>query len=320
VKELENRQLLSLTTLASFDGTNGDIPNSLVMDGQGNLYGTAHGGGAYNDGIVFEIAKGSNTITDIASFNGTNGTGNNSLIMDSQGNLFGTTSPFGVSILRGTVFEIAKGSNTITDIASFGDINDGHINNGFYPNSLVMDHQGNLFGTTSEGGANNDGTVFEVVKGSNTITYIASFNNDNGSEPNSLVMDSQGNLYGATRFGGSSGYGAVFEIAKGSNTITNIASFDGNNGWAPNSLVMDSQGNFFGTTESGGASHTYGNVFEIVKGSNTITNIASFNGNNGSGPNSLVVDSQGNLYGATFEGGGPWMVAFCSRSPRDLTL
>ena len=83
---------------------------------------------------------------------------------------------------------------------------------------MVLDGQGNLYGTTS-GGAACDGTVFEIVKGSKTITTLASFNGTNGANPlGSLVLDGQGNLYGTTSGGGASGDGTVFEL-KPSNPI-----------------------------------------------------------------------------------------------------
>ncbi len=117
---LEIRLTLSLTTLASFGGSNGDGPIAgLIMDTSGNLYGTTSGGGASGDGTVFELAKGSSTLTTLASFNGSNGQNPFAgLIMDSSGNLYGTTAYQGAHG-DGTVFEFAKGSSTITTLASF---------------------------------------------------------------------------------------------------------------------------------------------------------------------------------------------------------
>ena len=298
VTALENRQLLALTTLASFNGSNGNGPSGLVLDGQGNLYGTTYLGGAANDGTVFEIAKGSNTITTLASFNGSNGKGPVSLVLDGQGNLYGTTG-YGGAANDGTVFEIAKGSNTITTLASFNGTN------GSYPYGVVLDGQGNRYGTTEVGGAANDGTVFEIAKGSNTITTLASFNGTNGSQPiGGVVLDGQGNLYGTTEWGGAANDGTVFEMAKGSNTITTLASFNGTNGSHPFAgVVLDTQGNLYGTSEDGAAAND-GTVFEIAEGSNTITTLASFNGTNGNYPvANVVLDGQGNLYG-TASGGG----------------
>ena len=95
------------------------------------------------------------------------------LVEDSSGNLFGTTALGGTSN-DGTVFEVAAGSGTITTLASFNGTNGGSPYAG-----LVEDSSGNLFGTTTLGGANNDGTVFEIAAGSGTITTLASFNGTN---------------------------------------------------------------------------------------------------------------------------------------------
>ena len=90
--------------------------------------------------------------------------------MDSSGNLYGTTTSGGADD-DGTVFELAKGSNTITALASFNG------NDGAYPYAgLTMDSSGNLYGTTHQGGAYGEGTVFELAKGSGTINALASFN------------------------------------------------------------------------------------------------------------------------------------------------
>lgn len=101
-------------------------------------------------------------------------------------------------------------------------------------------------------------------------------------------MDSNGNLYGTAVSEGTSGDGTVFELAKVgstySSTITSLASFNGVNGEVPaGQLFMDSGGNLYGTTEFGGASDD-GTIFELAKGSSTITALASFNGADGAYP------------------------------------
>ena len=102
-----------------------------------------------------------------------------------------------------------------------------------------MDSSGNFYGTTGEGGASGDGTVFELAKGSTPITTLASFNGSNGSNPQAgLIMDSSGNLYGTAQNGGANGYGTIFEVAKGSSTITDLASFNR----APTGFIHSSAG------------------------------------------------------------------------------
>ncbi len=194
----------------------------------------------------------------------------------------------------------AAADYSLTTLASFNGAN------GAGPwASLVRDPRGNLFGTTQSGGANGDGTVFELAAGSGTITTLASFNGANGAGPSAgVVRDPQGNLFGTTGFGGAKNDGTVFELAAGSGTITTLASFNGANGAFPQAgLVRDPQGNLFGTTAVGGASNQ-GTVFELAAGSGTITTLASFNIANGAYPTGgLVRDPRGNLFGTTESGG-----------------
>jgi uncharacterized repeat protein (TIGR03803 family) len=199
----------TITTLASFDLSNGDVADGrLVMDSSGDLFGTTEFGGPSDNGTVFELASGSNTITTLASFDGSNGYGpSGGLVMNSNGDLFGTTGQ-AFSANTGTVFEVAHGSNTITTLASF----DG--NNGAEPTGgLVMNSNGDLFGTTTQGGPGGDGTVFKLAQGSNTIATLASFDRSNGDSPNGgLLMDSSGDLFGTTFQGGPHDSGTVFEL------------------------------------------------------------------------------------------------------------
>jgi len=270
----------------------------VILDASGNLYGTTAGGGAGNDGTVFELAHGSGTITRLASFNGVNGAHPfAALIVDYGGNLYGTTFSGGTA--SGTVFELAHGSSKITTLANFS------ATNGQDPSGLVMDSSGNLYGTLERFGAYNAGTVFELAHGSRTITTLASFNGTNGSSPYAaLIMDSSGNLYGTTTFGGASNNGTVFELAHGSHTITTLASFNGTDGLRPQAaLIMDRSGNFYGTATGGGA-YNSGTVFELAHGSSTITTLASFNDTDGRFPTAgVIMDGSGNLYGTTTFGG-----------------
>ena len=141
-------------------------------------------------------------LTTIASFNGTNGANPslNGVTVDAQGNLFGATYGGGANG-GGTVWEIAIGTNTINALASFNSAN------GAYPyDGVILDAQGNLYGATVDGGANNDGTVFEIAKGSGTITTLVSFDGTNGQAPRGLTMDASGNLYGVTAVGGANDF------------------------------------------------------------------------------------------------------------------
>jgi uncharacterized repeat protein (TIGR03803 family) len=196
-----------LTTLATFNGANGALPTSLLMDGRGNLFGTANGG-PLRFGTVFELPHGSHTITALASFNGANGGVPTGLLMDGRGNLFGTTR-LGGAFGQGVVFELPHGSHTVTALASF----DGA--NGAFPlGGVIMDRQGNLFGTAAGGGAFGKGTVFELAQGSPTLTTLASFDGANGARPSTgVILGGRGNLVGTTQLGGAFLDGTVFELS-----------------------------------------------------------------------------------------------------------
>src|SRR5665213_1493519 len=274
---------------------------------------------------------------------GVNASGANpqsTLAVDSIGNLYGTASRGGASG-DGTIFEIAKGSGTITTLVSFNGTNGANPSAG-----VTLDAAGDLYGTTDGGGDSNDGTVFEIAKGSGTITTLASFIFANGNAVAGVALDASGNLYGTTYDGGGSGSdGTVFEIAKGSGTIKTIASFNGTNGAGPlagvaldasgnlygttnegtvfkiakgsgtittliangasilGGVTLDASGNLYGTTDIGGTSND-GTVFEIAKGLSTTRTLASFNGTNGEDPQAgVTLDASGNLYGTTELGG-----------------
>ena len=243
------------------------------------------------------------SISTLAVFNAATGDSPQAGLLEDNGNFFGTTNIGGANGY-GTVFELAAGSSTITPLASFNGTN------GKYPVSgLIEDSSGDLFGTTYEGGANNDGTVFEVAAGSGIITPLASFNGTNGSEPEAgLVADNNGNFFGTTSAGGTHNLGTVFELAAGSGTITPIVSFDGTNGSLPNAGLIEDNGNLFGTTLYGGTNGA-STVFEVAIASGTITSL-SFDpsGSNGNYPNGdLIEDAQGNLFGTTrFGGANAW--------------
>ncbi len=170
---------------------------------------------------------------------------------------------------------------------------------------VIIDTAGNLFGTTQLGGANGDGTVFEIAHDSTQMTTLVSFDGANGSQPRSgLTLDSSGNIFGTTGDGGTDNLGTVFEISHGSTNITTIASFNGHNGAEPfGNLLINSSGEIVGTT-AGGGTYSDGTVFYISPGTSTISTAVSFNGTNGAEPcGGLSTDANGNAFGTTLGGG-----------------
>jgi uncharacterized repeat protein (TIGR03803 family) len=129
------------------------------------------------------------------------------VIFDSSGDLFGTTQQSG-SGNDGTVYEVRHGATTITDLVTFNGTNGSEPED-----ALVLDTSGNLYGTTTFGGANSEGTLFEIPSGTTTLNTLVSFNGTNGAQPTGgLLFDTSGNLYGTTTSGGANLIGNVFEL------------------------------------------------------------------------------------------------------------
>ena len=247
-------------------GAGGAHPGGgLLVDASGNLFGTTASGGAHSAGTVFEIQKTASgyatTPTVLTSFGSgvtPNGAGN--LVKDAAGDLFGTTT-------ADTVFEVQKtGSSYAAPV--FISFPAGTQIGG----SLTIDANGDIFGTTISGGANNDGTVFEIVKNTSTPITLASFSLADGelsvNRPKTLIVDSNGDLFGTTDPSTQNSGGVVFEIVKTSSgydsTPTIVINFNGSgDGALGANLVADANGNLFGTTQTGGVNNT-GSVFEIT--------------------------------------------------------
>ena len=266
--------------LVTFGGADGATPDGgLIADAAGDLFGTTSAGGAGgNGGTVFEAKPNgssfgsSYTLTTLASFstsqhgNKENPTG--ALLADAAGDLFGTTQ-FGGAFDAGTVFELEPNGSgyTLTTLYSFSGGADG-----LEPESGVSaDARGDLFGTTSAGGAFGDGTVFEIATGPAGYSFfpLFSFNGADGSVPESgLIVDAAGDVFGTTSGEGlntdsPAGVGTVFELAKGA--LTTLLTFgDGMPQQRPHAaaLIADARGDLFGTTYGAGASQD-GAVFEV---------------------------------------------------------
>ena len=163
---------------------------------------------------------------------------------------------------RRLLFETVEARRMMTTFVS--DLADFSAPGGAIPDANVIeDSSGNLFGTTSSGGSSNNGTVFEWVKSTGTLSTLVAFNGTDGAQPEAgLVEDSSGNLFGTTAAGGpGSTGGTVFEWVKGSGTLSSLITLGGTVGQAPQAgVIEDASGNLFGTT---GAFDSPGAVFEV---------------------------------------------------------
>ena len=250
----------TIQDLVSFSGSNGSYPDGPLLLSGGSFYGTTAFGGQFGDGTIFKFTPGGAGLTTLASFDSSSGNfAVSNLTMDLSGDLFGFTQSGGANG-TGTVFELAAGSDSITALAPFGPPLPG-AENPTPKGDLLIDSQGNLYGVDQFGGSAGFGEIYELAKGSNAITTLASFDDSNGAVPNYLIMDAAGNFFG-TAYAGALRYGAIFELAAGSDTISDIFRFDGADGGAPNGLFADSAGNLYGTSY-GDSSYTSGTIFEL---------------------------------------------------------
>ena len=192
------------TTVVNFNGTNGATPLArLQLASDKNYYGTASAGGASNKGVAFKLTP-AGVITPY-SFSGANGQSPQSGLIESDKFIYGTTSLGGASN-KGAIFKVPLGGGTPVLVASFNGTN------GANPTAaLTKGSDGNFYGTTSTGGANNKGAIYRLSGG--TITLLFSFNGTNGATPEStLIQLANGAFYGTTSDEGASGEGTVFKF------------------------------------------------------------------------------------------------------------
>jgi uncharacterized repeat protein (TIGR03803 family) len=307
-------------------GSDGANPGaSVTFDSQGNLYGTCVNGGRPGPGAVWELSKSGGvwSLTKSYSFNGSDGSfplGN--VILDSAGNVYGTTMQGAAGY--GTVFELTPSGNSWTGqtLHTFTGGDDGATSFA----GLVMDRAGNLYGTTTAGGASGQGVVFKLhsTNGSWAETVLYAFtgsSTDGGIPQDTLIRDNSGRVYGTASAGGDNGKGGVFLLrpqptarqaveAQGGWQITWLYHFtggsDGGGPWS--GVVFDNAGNLYGTTVYGGGSANQGVVYKLTPSPWTESVLYSFSGGNDGGypensPIGLVLDSSGNIYGTTQAGG-----------------
>ena len=240
----------------------GAYPGGLIRDN--NLYGITFAGGDFSCemtgcGTVFRInRKGVQIVLHAFGSFGDGKTPNAGLVRDESGNLHGTTV-FGGAYGYGTVFKLAATGHESVKYSFNGAANGSEPYGGLY-----RDAEGNLYGTTSQGGVYNYGTVFKVTTlGKHAVLH--SFRGGvYGAYPYAgVIKDEQGNIFGTTYQGGSYDYGTVFKIDVSGN-LTVLHSFSGEkDGAYPFALINDANGTLYATTYQGGA-YNYGTVFELV--------------------------------------------------------
>jgi len=316
----------------------GGTPESgLIIDVDGNLYGTAAVGGKHGGGVVFKLTHGANgwSYRVIKAFcseaNCADGNWPTGLAYfgqaagapwDEFSPLFGTALGGGVNN-EGVAYKLASdGSLWNYEVIHSFNAPDNYLS--AYPGPPLVDSSGNLFGVTQLGGKYGSGVLYRLAAGTWKETTLHNFcaeaNCADGSyAAGQLAMDAAGNLFGVTEAGGSTAYcksslgcGVAFERSPGGpyTVIYNFCSLyhckDG--GGPPAGMTMDAVGNLLGTT-AGGGKPKEGTVFELSPGvtwtERVLYNFCSeqncTDGASTFAP--VIMDSDGNLYGTTYGGG-----------------
>ncbi len=311
-------------------GRDGAYPtDGLTIDNNGNLYGTASGGGtqAYGCGngygntgcgTVFKLARSGSgwILRPLYNFNGTEpGNPGYGVIFGTDGALYGLAGGnchdnYNVC---GDVFRLAPppsscGSFTCdwqeTILHQFTGTPDGSL-----PSSrLIADSSGHLYGATVFGGGENGGVIYELAHNGSgwNENVIYSFNingsNSEGMPGGQLAIDPSGNLYGAAECSLNMGcfYGEVWQLQPSQQgwNLNTLFQFNGGNGYSPFGVLRDSAGNLYGSTQGDGGNDSAA-VYELSpsNGGWNFTQLYTYGGFGEDSTTSLVMDTAGNLYG-----------------------
>jgi uncharacterized repeat protein (TIGR03803 family) len=295
-------------------GSDGASPEGGVLPFGEFLYGTTTAGGASGAGTVFRVSL---TGEERILYNFTGGADGadpqGTLIKDAAGDLYGTTFSGGASG-NGTVFELVRpavknGAWTEKVLYSFGTGTDG-INP---VAGVAFDSAGNLYGTASAGGSYGYGTVFQLVPSASAwtenILHQFQLQSDGGVPYAGIVVDKHGRLWGAATDGGLGGGGTIFELLPANGGGWTFEPVYGVAGWGISGTfrnILLSGGKIYATTHCDG-NYDAGTVYELTRSGNTwnYTSLYVFTGGTDGlySFSSLLLDSQGNLWGTTKQGG-----------------
>jgi len=269
-----------ITTLHTFctaaSCLDGSYPVGIILGGDGNFYGTTNAGGQFNAGTFFRITP-AGEFTVLHAFCSLANCADGSAplyppIQGSDGTFYGTTQQGGVD--GGIVYALTQaGRFNVVHTFCGGE----PCPRGYDPEALVQDANGNLFGTTYFGGANEQGVVFEITS---TQQYIVLHDFTYGSEtaPEGVTLANDGNLYGTTE--GINGCGTVFEITP-QGALTTLYTFGcSGRGYAPYSRLFQApNGNFYGGAEYG--YHFQGTLYSLSNGLSPLVQTVPVAGNIG---------------------------------------
>ena len=282
------------------DGAN---PYGNLVAVNGLFYGTTFGGGANGGGTIFTITK-SGSENVLYSFPGQNkyggyGGGPKAGLLALNRTLYGTTPVNGYYYDGGMVFGIGTSGKHERVLHSFGPKGDGDS-----PQANVIDAGGTLYGTTFQGGAYGNGTVFGVNTKTGAEQLLYSFSGEpDGRQPQADLLAVNGTLYGTTTYGGADDDGTVFTIDIKSGAERVVHNFSGEpDGLDPQAGLINVNGTLYGTTAAGGTKN-FGTIFSLTPSGSEHVLYSFTNSPDGENPRADLINVKGTLYGTTAQGG-----------------
>ncbi len=313
--------LHSFTAANPPDYVNGDgaSPTAGLVLSNSTLYGTASQGGSSGQGTAFAINTDGTGFTILHNFTAITAPSTNSdgagpvagLITNASGNILYGTALFGGRSGNGTLFAVNADGTGFTTLHSFTATSGsfpGTNSDGVGPSAGLVLSGSTLYGTTFNGGAAGNGTVFAVNTDGTGFTNLhnftsASATNNDGANPKAGLVLSGGILYGTAYDGGGSGAGTVFALRTDGTGFTNLHSFTGADGRNPETGLVLSGNTLFGTATYGGSAGA-GTVFALRTDGTGFTNLHNFNySSDGGNPQAGLILSGNTLYGAATAGG-----------------
>ena len=279
---------------------NGRIPmGGLVQASNGKLYGVTKEGGVFNYGALYEYNLSNNTISTKLNFRGSNGMYPNGKIIINNDKIYGVTKYDSIN-WKGVIYEYDLATETMTILHNFVNSTEGETPIG----ELFLADNGKLYGTTNNGGATNNGTIYEYDLQTGVYTKLVDLESSIGRFPtDGLVQANNGKLYGLTQGGGASYRGVLYEYTPSSGAYT--VKLDFSNMENPlGRLTLASDGALYACAYDGGSNNYYGGIFKYTPSTNEYIELFSFSGSDGSGPSSTLIEgANGKLYGLTSSGG-----------------
>lgn len=261
---------------------------ALVSAVDGNLYGTTTHGGTNANGVIFRVTTaGGFSVLHSFSYSTDGQSPSGGLIQGTDGALYGTTTYGGTNGGYGTVFRITTGG-ALTSLWSFAKSNDG----GYPFAKLVQGADSALYGTCSQGGSNDMGTVFRITTNGVMKPLWSFTGGEDGAYPYGVLAAGTGGVFvGQAYQGGSDNVGAIFKITT-NGVLTPLWSCSYSSGYYPYAgLIRSTNGFFYGTMTFGGTNNG-GTLFKIGQNGG-LTTLQSLN------PVSEGSDIQSTLYQAT---------------------